>query len=135
MGTTTVAAGPARLSWDAEERLGVLRFVEQGVGGAAEAERLTASLRAWLDEDEPARYGFLVDCAEIVDADAGWRTTWGEFFQRERTRAVIGWFNANPRIRLVIIMFRKGTGVTGEAFATESEARAYVTEKLAEVGG
>jgi hypothetical protein len=45
-----------------------------------------------------------------------------------RDRGTVGWFNASARIRLVIIMFQKGTGVTGAAFETEAEARAYLEQ-------
>jgi hypothetical protein len=121
-----VTQGPAVLAWDPAARLGVLRFVEPGVGGLLEAKRLTEQLRTWVDDGDGGPFRLLVDCAEMVDVDAGWRNIWGEFFKRERDRSVVGWFNAGPRIQLVILMFRKGTGVTGEAFPTEAAARAYL---------
>jgi hypothetical protein len=126
-----VEVGPVELSWDPEVRLARLRFTEPGTGGGPEAERLTAQLASWVDEGGGGPFRLLVDCSEMVDVDAAWRTTWGNFFKEERDRSTIGWFNASARIRLVIIMFKKGTGVTGEAFESESEARAYLEQAVA----
>jgi hypothetical protein len=127
---TVVRAGPTELRWDPVIRLAELRFVEPGTGGGVEAERLTSQLARWADEDE-GDFRLLVDCSAMVDVDAAWRQTWGTYFQQVRDRAVVGWFNASARIRLVIIMFKKATGVVGEAFETEAEAREY----LAQAGG
>jgi hypothetical protein len=124
-----VSVGPTELRWDPATRLAELRFTEPGSGGGAEAERLTTQLAQWV-EQEGGSFRLLVDCAEMVDVDAAWRQTWGTYFQQVRDRAVVGWFNASARIRLVIIMFRKGTGVVGEAFETEAEARAYLEQAV-----
>jgi hypothetical protein len=125
-----VRAGPTELRWDPATRLAELRFVEPGTGGGPEAESLTTQLGRWADEDG-GHFRLLVDCSEMVDVDAAWRNIWGSFFQQERVRSTVGWFNASARIRLVIIMFRKGTGVVGEAFETEGEARAYLEQVVA----
>jgi hypothetical protein len=127
-GSQVVQEGPAELSWDAAARLGVLRFVESGVGTGRDAERLTAQLQTWLDGGGGGPFRLLVDCSEMVDLDAGWRAGWGDFFKDHRDRGTVGWFNADGRIRLAIIMFQKGTGVAGKAFATEAEARAYLDQ-------
>jgi hypothetical protein len=124
---TVVRAGPTELRWDPDTRLAELRFVEPGTGGGDEAERLTSQLARWVDEDGGS-FRLLVDCSEMVDVDAAWRQSWGTYFQEARDRAVVGWFNASARIRLVIIMFRKATGVVGEAFETEAEARDYLEQ-------
>jgi hypothetical protein len=130
-GVEVVLHGPVELRWHPQRRLGELRFVEAGFGGGGDAEALVAQLRAWVDAGAGGPFRLLVDCSEMVDVDAGWRNTWGDFFKRERDRGTLGWFNAGPRIQLVIIMFRKGTGVTGEAFETEAEARAYLERAAA----
>lgn len=121
--------GAAELSWDPEARSAVLRFVdEQGSAGRDEAEQLTGDLERWLDGSrEP--FELLVDCTEIASIDAAWRQRWADFFTDHRDHAVIAWFNANPEIALIVTMFRKGTEVAGEAFATEDEARAYLAER------
>jgi hypothetical protein len=123
---TVVREGPVELQWDPATRLAELRFVEAGRGGGVEAERLTTQLARWVDEEQGRDFRLLVDCSEMVDVDAAWRHTWGTYFQQVRDRSVVGWFNASARIRLVIIMFKKGTGVVGEAFETEAEARDYL---------
>jgi hypothetical protein len=127
-GSQVIQAGPVELSWDEEARLGALRFVESGVGTGQDAERLTSQLRTWIDARGGGGFRLLVDCSEMVDVDAGWRNTWGDFFKSQRELGTVGWFNASARIRLVIIMFQKGTGVAGKAFATEAEARAYLEQ-------
>jgi hypothetical protein len=127
-GSQVIQAGPVELSWDEEARLGTLRFVESGVGTGRDAERLTSQLRTWIEARGGGAFRLLVDCSEMVDVDAGWRNTWGDFFKGQRERGTVGWFNATARIRLVIIMFQKGTGVAGKAFATEPEARAYLEQ-------
>jgi hypothetical protein len=123
-----VSEGPAELTWDPTVRLARLRFTAAGQGGGPEAARLTRQLGQWVDEGDGGPFRLLVDCSEIVDVDAAWRSTWGSFFKQQRDRSTIGWFNASSRIRLVIIMFKKGTGVVGEAFETEAEARAYLEQ-------
>jgi hypothetical protein len=127
-GSQVIQAGPVELSWDEASRLGALRFVESGMGTGPDAERLTTQLRTWIDGGSGGPFRLLVDCSEMVDVDAGWRNTWGDFFKSQKERGTVGWFNAGPRIRLVIIMFQKGTGVAGKAFATEAEARAYLEQ-------
>jgi hypothetical protein len=125
---TVVREGPTELRWDPTTRLAELRFVQAGTGGGVEAERLTAQLGRWVDEGEGGDFRLLVDCSEMVDVDAAWRQTWGTYFKQARDRAVVGWFNASARIRLVIVMFKKATGVVGEAFETEAEARDYLAQ-------
>lgn len=127
MAVRTSRLGAAELSWDPERRAGVLRFVEtSGAAGGDEAARLTADLESWLAEGPRSPFAFLVDCTEIRTVDAGWRQVWADFFITHRDQAQLAWFNASPEIALIVTMFRKGTGVTGEAFATEEEARAYL---------
>lgn len=116
-------AGPVVMRWDAGSRMAHVHFAETGVGGREHAERLSGQLEEWVG-DEPFR--MLFDCSDIVDGDAGWRAVWGEWFRARRDQATLAWFNANPRVRLLILMFRKGTGVNGRAFATEAEARSWL---------
>jgi hypothetical protein len=127
-GMAVVREGPVQLSWDADARLATLRFIAPGVGGRDEAERIVGQLETWIDEGDGGAFRLLVDCSSMVDVDAAWRNIWGDFFKRVRDRGTVGWFNASARIRLVIIMFQKGTGVTGAAFETEAEARAYLEQ-------
>lgn len=119
-------AGPASLTWDDDARLGTLRFVDEGIGTREHAEELVGALRSWTAE-EGGTYRFLVDCGRIRDVDAGWRATWAEYFKTQTRDATIAWFNASSWIKLVILMFRKGTGVHGAVFTTEDEARAWIT--------
>lgn len=123
-----VGAGPAQLEWDPTTRSAVLRFVEQGEGGRAEATTLSEQLDTWVGQP-PQPYDFLVDCSEMVDVDASWRAIWGEYFRRHNEVATLSWFNANPRIQLLILMFLKGTGVHGQPFEHESEARAWLVDQ------
>jgi hypothetical protein len=128
----TSRLGAAQLSWDDESRCGVLRFVDDsGSASGAEAEHLTADLQRWVDERPDERFDLLVDCTEIRVIDAAWRQRWADFFIAYRDRATLAWFNANAEVRLIVTMFRKGTGVTGEVFATEDEARAYLASVAA----
>jgi hypothetical protein len=127
--TRTSRLGAAELVWDADTRQGTLRFVDpSGHAGGAEATQLTSDLAAWLaadgDEDEP--FSLLVDCTEIGSIDAAWRQLWADFFLEHRDHAQLAWFNATPQIALIVTMFRKGTGVRGEAFEEEADARAYL---------
>ncbi|MEX1176817.1 MAG: hypothetical protein WEB09_00010 [Nitriliruptor sp.] len=119
--------GAAELIWDPRERAGLLRFVDEGAAaGGPEAEQLTQDFQRWLAEQPAAPFTVLVDCTEIAAVDAGWRQGWADFFIEHREHARLAWFNASPEIALIVTMFRKGTGVAGEAFATEDEARAYL---------
>jgi len=128
VGIRTVTAGPTELEWDDIERYATLRFVERGVGGREEAVALVSQLVDWVSEPELRPYRLLVDCSEMVDVDASWRAAWGEHFREHRDIATLSWFNANPRIQLIVLMFIKGTGVTGMPFESEADARAYLAE-------
>lgn len=123
--------GAAELTWDPEARFAVLRFVDEaGSAGRAEAEHLIAALERGVGISR-AEFRLLVDCTEIASIDAAWRQLWADFFTTHRDHAVLAWFNASPQIELIVTMFRKGTGVTGETFATEEEARAYLAAQHA----
>ncbi|MEX2505183.1 MAG: hypothetical protein WD378_10045 [Egicoccus sp.] len=126
MAVLRTTAGPTELEWDDRARFATLRFLEAGVGGRDEAEALVAQLLEWVSQPELRPYRLLVDCSEMVDVDASWRATWGEHFRAHRDIATLSWFNANPRIQLIVLMFIKGTGVTGEPFEREADARAYL---------
>lgn len=118
--------GAAELTWDPVARAGVLRFVDEaGSAGGPEAEKLTADLERWVGPSREA-FELLVDCTQIATVDAAWRQTWADFFTEHRDHAVLAWFNANPEVGLMITMFRKGTGVTGEVFEREEDAREYL---------
>lgn len=131
MDTRTSRIGAAELVWDADARAATLRFVDvAGHAGGREAEQLSTDLGGWLAEAgaEDAPFSLLVDCTEIRSIDAAWRRVWADFFIARRTRARVAWFNATPEVALVITMFRKGTGVRGEVFVEEAEARAYIDD-------
>lgn len=119
-------AGPVELEWEDDRRYATLRFVEPGVGGREEAETLTIQLADWVGEPELRPYRLLVDCSEMVDVDASWRAIWGDYFRTHRDVATLAWFNANPRIHLIVLVFLKGTGAKGRPFASEADARAYL---------
>ncbi len=120
--------GAAELRWDADQRRATLRFVDEaGRAGRPEAEHLLADFERWLDGSrEP--FQLLVDCTEIASIDAAWRQLWADFFTDHRDHGRLAWFDANPEIALIVTMFRKGTGVLGDVFATEAEARTYLDE-------
>lgn len=122
----TTRRGAAQLTWDADARSATLEFVDEaGRAGRAEAEHLLRELVRWIGDDrEP--FEMLVDCTEIAHIDAAWRQLWADFFTEHRDHATLAWFNANPEVGLIITMFRKGTGVVGESFETETEAREYL---------
>lgn len=124
--SSTARRGAAQLTWDPEARSATLEFVDEaGTAGRPEAEHLVREFERWLDGSrEP--FELLVDCTEIARIDAAWRQLWADFFTTHRDHATLAWFNANPEVALIITMFRKGTGVVGESFATETEARAYL---------
>jgi hypothetical protein len=119
--------GAAELTWDPDTRFGVVRFVdESGSAGGPEAKHLITALERWVGDQGP--FQILVDCTELEAVDAAWRQMWADFFTSHRDHGVIAWFNASPQIHLIVTMFRKGTGVTGDVFANEAEARAYLAD-------
>lgn len=126
--TRSSRLGAAELTWDPDDRTAILRFVDElGEAGGPEAVQLTGDLDRWLDDgDSTAPFQLLVDCTEIRSIDAAWRQAWADFFIARRDHATVAWFDASPQVALIITMFRKATGVTGQAFATEVEARDYL---------
>lgn len=118
------------LTWDPETRLAVFRFSQENTAARGEdARAFLEAVREWTQPPE-VRWGMLVDCSQLSNVDAGWRSEFSSHFKHERNRAAVAWFNANALVRTMVLMFvtamRLAGPFRGKAFATEEEARSWL---------
>lgn len=121
------------LTWDPDARLAVFRFLKPDVTARGkDAQFFLDAVRDWTT-DSDAPWGMLVDCGQLSNVDAGWRSAFSSYYKNERHRASVAWFNANALVRTMVLMFvtamRVSGAFNGKAFATEEGARSWLREK------
>jgi hypothetical protein len=122
---TGVTSGTLQLSLYPLSRLVVLRFSgETSLTGEDGAAMIAALERVRGTEHQP--FGFLVDCAGVVETDSAYRETTGTFFRQQRETARIALYNLGPIIRIVAEMFRVAFGLQLRTFTHEEAARAWL---------
>jgi hypothetical protein len=120
------------LTWDPHVRLAVFRFLREDTAATgADARAFLDAVEEWTQPPD-ARWGMLVDCSQLSNVDAAWRSAFSAHFKHERHRASVAWFNANALVRTMVLMFvtamRLAGPFDGKAFATEEEARSWLRE-------
>jgi hypothetical protein len=123
-----ITAGSAEMDWDADSRLATLRFMREAHPGREEATVLVDALARWVGT-KPGVFGLLGDGGKLSGVDAEYRSVWGTFFREHRAYACIAFFNMKPIVRIAAEMFRIGTGVQLKAFADETDARSWLSQK------
>jgi hypothetical protein len=122
-----VTTGAIDMTWDAETRLAVIRFVRETQATGKDAVVLVDALTGWIGtEGEP--FGLLGDGGRLSGLDAEYRSVWGKFLRQHRRDAYLAFFNMNAIVRIAAEMFRVGTRLRLKAFAGEQEARAWLRE-------
>lgn len=120
------------LTWDPDVRVAVFRFLQQGTNATGKDARVFLEAIGEWTRPPDASWAMLVDCSQLSNVDAGWRSAFSAHFKHERHRASVAWFNANALVRTMVLMFvtamRFGGPFKGKAFATEEEARSWLRE-------
>lgn len=121
------------LVWDPDARLAVFRFLREGA--AARGANAPAFLDAFREWTQPpgVPWAVLVDCSQLSNVDAAWRSAFSSYFKAEREHVSVSWFNANALVRTMVLMFVTAMRLTGpfngKAFGTEEEARSWLRER------
>lgn len=113
------------MTWDADARLAVLGFSRETTTTGADAVVLVDALDRWIGT-EKTPFGLLGDGAKLRGVDAEYRSIWSKFLRKHREDSYTAFFNMSAIVRIAADMFRIGTGLNLKAFATESEARAWL---------
>jgi hypothetical protein len=120
-------SGDVDIAWDAEARMATMRHLTAGaVGRGQDAVVLVAAFDAWVRGDERP-FALLGDAGNLVRVEREWLTCWSAFFRRYLARASIAIFDVAAPIRVAGDLFRLGTGVRFGMFATETEARSWLS--------
>jgi hypothetical protein len=124
--------GGIELTWDPDVRLAVFRFLQQDTAATGkDAQAFLGAVDEWKQPPD-APWAMLVDCSQLSNVDAAWRSAFSAYFKNERQRASVAWFNANALVRTMVLMFvtamRLAGPFNGRAFATEEEARSWLRD-------
>jgi hypothetical protein len=120
-----VTVGSAQMTWDPETRLAVLGFSRETTTTGADAVVLVDALSRWIGTDGRP-WGLLGDGGRLRGVDAEYRSAWSKFLRQHRADSFTAFFNMSPIVRIAADMFRIGTGLRLKAFATETQARAWL---------
>jgi hypothetical protein len=116
-------------SWNPDRRFLDLLFSTPDVGGD-DAEQLIRAVREWVGLEQ--QFAVLVDCSVVRGVDSAYRRRSWEFLRFCRPRARIATYGAAPVLRVLIDMFRVGTGVELRSFPDTRAARAWLEAPPAE---
>ena len=122
-----VTSGSIELTWDPESRLAIIRFESETRATGEDAQVLVNALTRWIGTDHKP-FGLMGDGGKLAGVDAGYRSVWGKFFQKNRNDSYVAFFNMNPIIRIAAEMFGIGIGLRLKAFAEETQARSWLRE-------
>jgi hypothetical protein len=120
-----INTGTIQLTWDFPSRLAELRFESETYLMGKDAAVLADALKLWIGKDGRP-FGMLVDGARLSGVDAEFRSVGAAFFRAHREDSCVAAFNMSPILRVIVDMFRVGTGMRLKAFASESAARAWL---------
>jgi len=130
-GGETATGYGIELHWDPPHHLVTVRFIEAVATVTGEQARwMLEHVERWHGMSaEP--FGYLVDCANIGNADVGWRADLAKYFRRRAPgQDFIAWYNLSTIVRIAAEMFViAALGGRGRTFAAESAARAWLRER------
>jgi hypothetical protein len=123
-----VASDTTEIRWDENSRLASVRYTEGASLTGPDGPFLVNALTTWIGTEKKP-FGVLADAKGLRGTSAEYRASASRFFREHRDTASIALFNAGPVIRVVVEMFRIGTGVQLKTFADEAAARSWLGAK------
>jgi hypothetical protein len=123
--THNIVTQTMELVWCPESRLALVRYAPDVTLTRSDGAVLVDALTGWI-AGSGAPFGVLADAAGVSATDAEYRARASRFFWQHRDDAFIALFNVGPVIRVVVEMFRVGTGVPLKTFLDERAARAWL---------
>jgi hypothetical protein len=121
----TVTNGSMEIRWDLPSRIAFVRYVPGAVLTAADGAVLVDALSVWIGTTGEA-FAVLADGKGLGGTSAPYRAHVSRFFRQHRDTARIALINLGPVIRIVVDMFRLGTGVQLKSFGDEIAARSWL---------
>ncbi len=119
-----VSNAASSATWHPKSRLASVSYSAGATLTASDGTMLINALTGWIgDAKQP--FGVLADAKGLGGTDGDYRAQVGDYFKQHK-EAYIALINMGPVIRVVVEMFRIGTGVSLKAFATEAQARAWL---------
>jgi hypothetical protein len=105
-----------------------VRYVPGTALGSKDGDFLADALSGWIGGGgEP--FAVFADAAGLHATDAAYRAKASGFFRQHRDTAFIALINLGPVIRVVVELFRVGTGIQLKTFADEAGARSWFRTK------
>jgi hypothetical protein len=124
----TVTSDSTTITWHPGSRVAVVRYTAGASLVAADGAFLADALTGWIGtEGKP--FAVLADGTGLRGTDAEYRASAHGFFRRHRSTSCIALIHLGPVIRIVVEMFRLGTGIQLKEFASEDAARAWLRTK------
>jgi hypothetical protein len=123
-----VRSASTEITWERAARIAVVRYAPDTTLTAADGAFLVDALTGWIGaEGEP--FDVLADGTGVRGTDAAYRSKASAFFKGHRDTARIAMMNMSPFLRLLVDMFRIGTGIPLKGFADEPAARAWLATR------
>jgi hypothetical protein len=124
----TVTSDSTEIRWDPSSRVAFVRYTADASLAAIDGAVLVDALTGWIGSSgEP--FAVLADGSGLRGTNSEYRAKAGNFFRQHRATAFIALINLGPVIRVVVEMFRVGTGIQLKTFASEAEARSWLRTK------
>jgi hypothetical protein len=124
----SVASDSTQIRWDAASRIASVRYTAGVSLTGPDGPFLVDALTKWIGVTGEA-FAVLADARGLRSTDAAYRAASGNFFKQHRATAYVALTNVGPVIRVVVEMFRLGTGIQLKTFADEGAARGWLRSK------
>jgi hypothetical protein len=118
-------AGPIHLIWDPRAKLLQVEIEPASALVAAHAHAMADALMEWVG-DQAVPFGTLADLSGLATTDAEFRAVMGAFYQRHRAHGFIALLNVSAGTRILVEMFRIGTGAHLRIFPDKAAALAWL---------
>jgi len=126
--TVKLASASSELSWSHEQRLACVRYTPGATLALKDGDFLVTALGGWIgDAGEP--FAVLAYASGLRGTDAEYRAKASGFFRQYRDTGFIALIDVGPVIRVVVELFRVGTGIQLKTFASEADALGWLRSK------
>jgi len=120
-----LTSASSEISWEPETRLARVRYTPGATLTLKDSDFLVQALTGWIGaEGEP--FAVLAYASGLRGTDAEYRAKTSAFFRRYRDIGYIALIDVGPVIRIVVELFRVGTGIQLKTFTSEAAAHEWL---------